>query len=63
MISSLKVISALKRDGWRLKTVCGDHWQFVHPIKKGKVTVQHPKKDIPMWTLKSIEKQSGVKLR
>ncbi len=29
--------------------------------KKGRVTVTHPKKDIPLGTLKSIEKQAGVK--
>jgi predicted RNA binding protein YcfA (HicA-like mRNA interferase family) len=31
--------------------------------KKGRVTVPHPKRDIPIGTLKSIEKQSGLKLR
>ena len=63
MVSSLKVIKDLEKDGWSLKTVRGDHWQFVHPTKKGKVTVQHPKKDIPVWTLNSIEKQSGLKFK
>ncbi|MGN0290702.1 MAG: type II toxin-antitoxin system HicA family toxin [Lachnospiraceae bacterium] len=28
--------------------------------KPGRVTVTHPKKDIPTGTLKSISKQSGV---
>ena len=28
----------------------------------GIVTVPHPKKDFPIGTLKSIERQSGVKL-
>ena len=41
----------------------GSHVQFTHPIKKGRVTVPHPKRDIPIGTLKSIEKQSGLKLR
>jgi len=27
------------------------------------VTVPHPEKDIPVGTLRSIEKQSGIKLR
>jgi hypothetical protein len=31
--------------------------------KLGKVTVPQPKKDIPLRTLISIEKQSGLKLR
>ncbi|MGH6677677.1 MAG: type II toxin-antitoxin system HicA family toxin [Bradyrhizobium sp.] len=28
-----------------------------------RVTVPHPERDIPVGTLKSIEKQSGLKLR
>jgi predicted RNA binding protein YcfA (HicA-like mRNA interferase family) len=37
--------------------------QFKHPTKKGRVTVPYPERDIPIGTLKSIEKQSGLKLR
>lgn len=57
------VIRALQDDGWRKVAQKGDHVQFKHPAKKGRVTVPHPKKDIPTGTLKSIERQSGVKLR
>jgi len=39
------------------------HIQFKHPIKKGRVTVPHPARDVPIGTLKSSEKQSGLKLR
>jgi predicted RNA binding protein YcfA (HicA-like mRNA interferase family) len=41
----------------------GSHAQFTHPTKKGRVTVPHPKKDIPLGTLVSIERQAGIKLR
>jgi predicted RNA binding protein YcfA (HicA-like mRNA interferase family) len=41
----------------------GSHVQFRHPTKTGRVTVPHPERDIPIGTLKSIEKQSGLKLR
>jgi predicted RNA binding protein YcfA (HicA-like mRNA interferase family) len=37
--------------------------QFKHPTKSGKATVSHPKKDLPIGTLKSIERQTGVRLR
>jgi predicted RNA binding protein YcfA (HicA-like mRNA interferase family) len=37
--------------------------QFKHPSKPGRVTVVHPSKDIPMGTLRSIEKQAGIELR
>lgn len=59
--SSREVIKILEDDGWYKIHTVGDHHQFKHPTKKGKVTVTHPKKDIPLSTLKSIEKQSGVK--
>jgi predicted RNA binding protein YcfA (HicA-like mRNA interferase family) len=41
----------------------GSHVQFSYPTKKGRVTVPHPKRDVPIGTLKSIERQSGLKLR
>jgi len=62
-MDSREIIKRLESDGWfKVKTV-GDHWQFKHPTKKGKVTVTHPKKDLATWLIKSIEKQSGLKLR
>lgn len=61
----LLVIKLLKRDGWYLVKVNGSHAQFKHPVKPGKVTVclNHKGHDVPIDTLKSIEKQSGVCLR
>ena len=55
-------IKALEKDGWFEVTKRGSHAQFKHQKKKGRVTVPHPKKDIPIGTVKSIEKQSGLKL-
>lgn len=59
--SSREVIQVLEADGWYFVGCVGDHWQFKHPTKKGRTTITHPKKDIPIKTLKSIEKQAGVK--
>ncbi len=39
----------------------GSHIQFKHPNKKGRVTVPHPKRDIPIGTLRSTEKKSRKK--
>lgn len=61
--SSSQIIAALEKDGWFLVRVRGDHHQFKHPTKKGLVTVQHPRKDVPIGTLKKIEKQSGLSFR
>jgi predicted RNA binding protein YcfA (HicA-like mRNA interferase family) len=62
-MDSRKIIQNLKEDGWYQVGVTGRHYHFKHPVKKGKVTVPHPQKDIPIKTLISIEKQSGIKLR
>ena len=63
MMKSADIISALKADGWTQVDQVGSHVQFKHPTKKGRVTVPHPKKDIAIGTLKSIERQSGLKLK
>lgn len=59
--SSREVIKLLEADGWYLDDVEGSHHQFKHDFKKGRVTVPHPRKDLRLRTLKSIEKQSGLK--
>ena len=58
--SSLEVIRILQQDGWYEVSCVGDHHQFKHSVKPGRVTITHPVKDIPIGTLKSISKQSGV---
>lgn len=42
--SSREIIKIIEDDGWILKKVVGSHQHFIHEIKKGKVTVPHPKK-------------------
>lgn len=61
--SSRDVLEQLKADGWYEVACDGDHHQFKHPLKKGRVTVTHPRKDIPIGTLKSIERQSEIIFR
>ncbi len=60
-LSSKEIIKRLKKDGWYLFHTKGDHRQFKHPTKPGKVTVPHPKKDFPRKTLISIFRQAGWK--
>jgi Predicted periplasmic or secreted lipoprotein len=62
-MSSREVIRLLENGGWVLDRVKGSHYQFAHPTKPGTVTVPHPRRDIPIGTLRSIEKHSGVMLR
>jgi predicted RNA binding protein YcfA (HicA-like mRNA interferase family) len=62
-MNSREVISALEADGWVEVARRGSHAQFKHPTKPGRVTVPHPKRDLPVGTLRSIERQSGLILR
>ena len=61
--SSREVIKMLKADGWYEVNVEGSRHQYKHPTKKGRTTVKHPDKDIPLKTLKRIEEQSGLRFR
>jgi len=60
--SSREIIAALLKDDWFEAGQTGSHRHFKHPIKAGKVTVPYPKRDLPVKTVKSIEKASGLKL-
>ncbi len=62
-MNSREIIKALQSDGWLEVAQKGSHKQFKHPTKPGRVTVPHPLKDVPPGTLRSIEKQAGLKLR
>jgi predicted RNA binding protein YcfA (HicA-like mRNA interferase family) len=62
-LSSREVIRELRKDGWYEVSQAGSHKQFKHATKNGRVTVPHPKRNIPIGTLKSIEKQAGIQLR
>ena len=56
MSSSKEVIKRIEQDGWYLVRVVGSHHHYKHPTRKGKVTVPHPKKDLPRGTERSILK-------
>lgn len=55
--NSRAIIKKLKDDGYDLVAVRGSH----HKFKKGErvVTVPHPKKDLPVGTVRQIYKQAG----
>lgn len=58
---SREVIDLLVEDGWFEVAVKGSRHQFKHPTKPGRVTVPHPKSEIPKGTLNSILKTAGLK--
>ena len=61
-MDSRHIIRAIQKAGWVHVGTKGSHWQFTHPERPGRVTVPHPKRDLPIGTIRSIERQSGVDL-
>jgi predicted RNA binding protein YcfA (HicA-like mRNA interferase family) len=50
----------LRADGWSVRRKGpGDHVQYTHPVKPGKVTVDMGADPIPTGTLRSIFNQAG----
>ncbi|MBO5060234.1 MAG: type II toxin-antitoxin system HicA family toxin [Clostridia bacterium] len=47
-------------DGWKFKSARGSHYQYIHPTKKGKVTIPRHNKDIDIKTAKTILRQAGI---
>lgn len=59
-ITPREAVRMLEADGWTLKRRGpGDHRQFAHTMKKGKVTVDMGVREIPIGTLRSIYRQAG----
>jgi len=60
-MTAKQLIRLIEADGWLLKKQKGSHQQYVHSIKKGKVTVPvHGKSEIPQKTVNAILKQAGL---
>lgn len=59
-MNSRDLVQELQADGWYLVRTTGSHHHFKHPKKPGLVTVPHPKKDLPLGTVRSIRKQAGL---
>lgn len=60
-MNSKEIIKLIEADGWYKHTQKGSHCQYKHLRKKGKVTVPHPKTDLPIKTIQSILKQAGLR--
>ncbi|MBS4030906.1 MAG: type II toxin-antitoxin system HicA family toxin [Clostridiales bacterium] len=58
--SSNELIKILNQNGWYFYKANGSHHHFKHPTKKGKVTIPHPRKSIPIKTVISIFQQAEI---
>lgn len=63
VMNSRDIIAKLEAAGWRQVSQKGSHVSFKCDGNPNIVTVPHPRKDMPIGTLKSIERASGLKLR
>jgi predicted RNA binding protein YcfA (HicA-like mRNA interferase family) len=63
LMNGKQVITRLKQEGWTLIKINGSHhmMQNIELNKKVPIPV-HSSRDIKIGTIKSIEKQTGVKL-
>ena len=60
---SRELIKLLQEDGWVQIGVTGSHHHFKHPTKPGKVTIPHPRKDMPIGTVRAVLRQAGLLTR
>lgn len=59
--SSREIIKILKKHGWYLKRITGDHHQYSDGHKLA--TVRHPVKDLDINDIISIQNQTGIKFK
>jgi predicted RNA binding protein YcfA (HicA-like mRNA interferase family) len=56
---SREICTRLKHEGWVLRRVTGSHHHFRKEGIATIVTVPHPRKDLPLGTVRSIYRQAG----
>lgn len=57
---SRMLMKELEVAGWFLHRVTGSHQMFKHPIRPQTVPVPHPRKDLPLGTVRAIKKLAGL---
>jgi predicted RNA binding protein YcfA (HicA-like mRNA interferase family) len=56
---SRAIIQRLKQEGYELLSVAGSHHKFIHRKLRRRVIVPHPKRDLPLGTVRAIYKDAG----
>jgi predicted RNA binding protein YcfA (HicA-like mRNA interferase family) len=59
--NSRKLMQMLKKDGWVLDRVSGDHHTFKHRDKVALISLPRPKKDLPIGLVRNIYRIAGWK--
>ncbi len=58
--SSKDILNILQQNGWYIDSQRGSHIHLKHAQFNNKVTVPHPRKDLPVKTVKSIFLQAKL---
>jgi len=56
---SRDIIRRLEREGFELVSITGSHHKFVHRALRLRVIIPHPKRDLPIGTVRAIYKDAG----
>ncbi|RKS16463.1 putative RNA binding protein YcfA (HicA-like mRNA interferase family) [Pseudomonas sp. WPR_5_2] len=60
MVQSRLLIKEMMEAGWTLDRITGSHHIFIHRYNPYTIPVPHPKKDLPVGTVKSIRRRAGL---
>jgi len=60
VVQSRLLIKELEEAGWILDRITGSHYIFKHRYNPYTIPVPHPKKDLPIGTVKSIRRRAGL---
>jgi predicted RNA binding protein YcfA (HicA-like mRNA interferase family) len=61
-MDSKTILKELQSHGWEFERSRGSHHIFRHP-KDGRIAVvPHPKRDLPIGTVKALERATGLRL-
>jgi predicted RNA binding protein YcfA (HicA-like mRNA interferase family) len=55
---SRDIIRRLEQDGFRLVSIRGSHYKFRHPVSNKMTIITHPKRDMPIGTVRAIYRQA-----
>jgi predicted RNA binding protein YcfA (HicA-like mRNA interferase family) len=58
---SRDIVRRLLQEGFEQVSVSGSHHKFVHRQLRRRVIVPHPKRDLPVGTVRAIYKDAGWK--
>ncbi|NBB10356.1 type II toxin-antitoxin system HicA family toxin [Pseudomonas sp. SLFW] len=59
-MKSRELIAELEAAGWTFQRSRGSHHVFTHPRSPYSIAVPHPKKDLPLGTVKSIRRRAWL---